>query len=136
MTMENAIGHGPQPWMSSVEYSQAVAAGGLLFVSGQYGSDDEGRVVSDDIVRQTVRAFENLRGVLRFAGSSLGDLVQVRCYLADAGDFDVYKEVRRRFLRPPWPASVVVEVKGFTFPGMKIELEAVARAGRADRGHP
>jgi enamine deaminase RidA (YjgF/YER057c/UK114 family) len=118
---------GPFPWAATVDYSQAVVANGLIFISGQYGADDDGNVVSDDFREQARATFTNLRRVLEEAGAGLSDLIQLRGFLLRAEDFGAYKEVRREFLSEPYPGSLVVCAPAFTFPGMLIEIEAVAR---------
>lgn len=117
---------GPFGWSRRVDYSQVVRANGLLFVSGQFGCDDDGAIVSDDFVLQARKTFDNLRRVLEDAGAGFGDLVQVRCFLRDVKDFDEYKQVRREVLAPPYPTSLVVCSPEFTFDGMLIEIEAIA----------
>lgn len=118
---------GPFSWAKEVEYSQAVAAAGLLFVSGQYGSDESGEVVSDDFRDQVEATFSNLKGVLAEAGLGMESLVSLRCYLLNGSDYPIYKEVRRKYIDSPYPASVVMCVPAFAFPGMKVEVEAVAK---------
>jgi 2-iminobutanoate/2-iminopropanoate deaminase len=118
---------GPFPWAAGVDYSQAVVANGLVFVSGQFGADENGDIASDDFREQTRSTFENLRRVLAASGADLSDLIQLRCFLLRADDFGAYKEVRREFLDEPFPTSLVVCSPAFTFPGMLVEIEGVAR---------
>ena len=65
-------------------YSQAVKAGGFVFVSGQIALDpDTGDMVSGGIEPEAERVLENVKAVLSAAGSSLQDVVQSTVYLAD-----------------------------------------------------
>jgi enamine deaminase RidA (YjgF/YER057c/UK114 family) len=111
-----------------MEYSQAVSANGLLFISGQFGADANGEVISDNFEEQARATFQNLEQVLAAAGVGLSALVQLKCYLLRGEDYPVLKRVRREFIpTQPYPASVVMCVPAFAFPGMLIEIEAVAR---------
>ena len=92
-------------------YSQAIQAGGFVFVSGQLGVNPEtGRLVSDDIAEQAKQAMENLVAILRAAGSSLDKAVKATVYLKDMNDFEAMNEVYARYLRANPPARSTVEV--------------------------
>ncbi|MFD1531466.1 RidA family protein, partial [Pseudonocardia aurantiaca] len=82
-------------------FSQAVRAGGLVFVSGQPGVDGAGRVVGD-VTAQARQAFANLDAVLREAGSDLAHVVRFTTLLRDIADLPAVVEVRRELLRPPY----------------------------------
>lgn len=116
---------GPFPWADRVDYSQAVVANGLVFVSGQYAAGENGEVVSEDFATQARMAFENLGLVLKRAGAGFDTLVQVRSFLLRERDFAAYQAIRREFLHRPFPATLAV-CCGFSYPGMLIEIEAVA----------
>lgn len=119
---------GPFGWAQEMEYSQSVAANGLLFISGQFGANDSGDVVSDDAEEQIRATFQNLEKVLAASGASIKDLVSVRCYLLRGEDYPILKKVRREFIpAEPYPTSVVMCVPAFAFPGMLVEIEAIAR---------
>jgi len=127
MTLSTHI-RGPFTWAEEMEYSQAVSANGLLFISGQFGADANGEVISDNFEEQARATFQNLEQVLAAAGVGLSALVQLKCYLLRGEDYPVLKRVRREFIpTQPYPASVVMCVPAFAFPGMLIEIEAVAR---------
>ncbi len=89
-------------------YSQAISAGGFLFVSGQIPIDPAtGALVDGDIAAQTRRVFENLGEILKARGLSFDSVVRTTVYLADMNDFPVVNEVyattshRRRRRGPP-----------------------------------
>lgn len=130
--MTQSVSHvrGPFSWAREMEYSQSVAAQGLLFVSGQFGADANGDVVSDDAEEQIRATFQNLQQVLAASGASFADVVHLRCYLLRGDDYAILKRVRREFIpAEPFPASVVMCVPAFAFPGMLVEIEAVANLG-------
>ncbi|SDE74950.1 endoribonuclease L-PSP [Thermus arciformis] len=108
-------------------YSQAVRAGGFLFVSGQIPLTPEGLLVEGDIRAQTERVMENLKAVLEAAGSGLHRVVQTTCFLADMEDFPGFNEVYARYFSPPYPARATVAVKALPR-GVRVEVACVALA--------
>jgi len=69
-------------------YSQAVAAAGLVFVSGQGPFDPRsGEVVGTTIQEQTAQCLRNVSAILQAAGSSLGKVVSATFILAEDTDF-------------------------------------------------
>jgi 2-iminobutanoate/2-iminopropanoate deaminase len=108
-------------------YSQAIKAGGLVFVSGQIPLTPEGEVVEGEIRLQTQRVMENLKAVLEAAGSDLSRVVQTTCFLADMEDFPGFNEVYARYFAPPYPARATVAVKALPR-GVRVEVACVALA--------
>jgi 2-iminobutanoate/2-iminopropanoate deaminase len=75
-------------------YSQAIAAGQLLFLSGQTPLDPAtGKLVDGGIAEQTHRVMSNLRAVLTAAGASFDNVVRTTIFLADMNDFAAVNEV-------------------------------------------
>jgi len=105
--------------------SQAVRAGGFLFVAGQLGVDADFRVVGGDIASQARQALRNLEQRLADGGSSVQDVVKVNAFLADAGDFAAFNEVYRKVFAVAPPARTTV-VSALLVPGARIEIEAIA----------
>lgn len=106
-------------------YSQAVRRGALLFLSGQVGTDPAtGRLVSDDVGAQTRQTLANLRAVLAAAGASWADVVSVRVYLVDQGDYAAMNAVYDEAMTAPFPARTTIYC-GLN-PGNRVEMEAVA----------
>ena len=106
-------------------FSQAVRAGGLVFVSGQPGVDGAGRVVGD-VIAQARQAFANLDAVLREAGSDLAHVVRFTTLLRDIADLPAVVEVRRALLRPPYPADTVLQAAALARPEFALEIDAIA----------
>ena len=106
-------------------YSQAVAAGPLLFVSGQIPLDASGQLVKGDIVVQTVQALENLKAILSAAGLNLKDVVKTTVFLADLANFAEMNRVYGEFFPEKAPARSTVQVAGLPR-GAAVEIEAVA----------
>ena len=92
--------------------SQAIRAGGLLFVCGQAGYGDDGVIVgNDDFDRQADQAFGNLRRALEAGGSGLDRVVKVTIFLTSMTHFAKIVELRRKWFSMPYPADTIVEVR-------------------------
>lgn len=107
-------------------YSQAVRAGGFLFLSGQIPLDPvTGEMVDGDITVQTMRVMDNMAAVLAEAGLGFDAIVKTTIFLADLADFAAVNGVYgSRFAAAP-PARSTVEVKGLPR-GALVEIEAIA----------
>ena len=111
-------------------YSQGVAAGGWVFLSGQIALDPErGRLVDGSIEEETGRVLTNLRAVLAAADLDLDAIVRTTVYLTDLADFPRVNQVYAEFFREPYPARATVQVAGLPR-GARIEIDAIARSPR------
>jgi 2-iminobutanoate/2-iminopropanoate deaminase len=118
----------PAPFQGA-PYSQAISAGGLVFVSGQLSlRPDHAEIVGDSIAEQTEQVFANLRAILEAAGSGLDRLVKTTVYLTDLGDFGGMNEVYARHVGVAPPARATIEVAALPS-GAKVEIEAIALGG-------
>jgi 2-iminobutanoate/2-iminopropanoate deaminase len=108
-------------------YSQAVVAGGLVFVSGQGPWDASGTVVGETIEEQTRQALTNVRAILEAAGSSIERVVNVTFVLANAEDFAGFNAEWARWFRsnPPARSGAKHPAPG---PGVRISIAAIAEA--------
>lgn len=92
-------------------YSQAVVAGGFVFVSGQIPLDPvTGGIVPGDIRVQAERIMENAKAILAVAGCGMPDVVKSTIYLKDMRDFAVVNEVYGGYFSTDPPARATVEV--------------------------
>jgi 2-iminobutanoate/2-iminopropanoate deaminase len=108
-------------------FTDAVRAGGFLYVSGIVAVDGEGRLVGgDDVVAQARRVFANMRAVLDAGGCRFEDVVKVTIFLTDVDDRPLINPVRQQVFGDARPASTLVEVPGLAVEGAKIEIECVA----------
>jgi 2-iminobutanoate/2-iminopropanoate deaminase len=115
----------PAPFQGA-PYSQAISAGGLVFVAGQVGlGPDHSELVGETIQEQTEQVFANLKAILEAAGSSLDRLVKTTVYLDDFGDFAGMNEVYAKHVGDKPPARATVEVAALPS-GAKVEIEAIA----------
>lgn len=108
-------------------YSQAVAAGSLIFTSGQIPIDPAtGNVEAVGIEAQTEQVMRNLGEVLRAAGSDYAKAVKTTCFLADIGDFAAFNAVYGKYFTSK-PARSCVAVKDLP-KGVLVEVEVIAEA--------
>lgn len=107
-------------------YSQAVRAGGFVFVSGQIPVNPEtGELVFSDITEQTERVLVNIRNILQEAGMDLDDVVKTTVYLEMMDDLSRVNEVFGRYFGANPPARATVEVARLP-KDVAIEIEAIA----------
>ena len=107
-------------------YSQAIAAGDLVFCSGQLGLDPATGDLVEGVEAQAERALRNLTAVLDAAGATWGDVVKTTIFLADVGDFAAVNAIYATFMPDPPPARSTFAV-GALPKGGRIEIEAIAR---------
>jgi reactive intermediate/imine deaminase len=106
-------------------YSQAVSAGGAVYLSGQVGLDPaSGELVAGGIEAEARRVFSNLVAVAAAAGSSLAAAVRVTIYLADLGNFGVVNRIMQEFFSEPYPARVTIGVAALPR-GAAIEVDCI-----------
>lgn len=106
--------------------SQAIKSGPFVFVSGQAGYDDNGRIVEGGFAAQGEQAFQNLNRALTAAGTSLDKVVKVTIFVTDMGEFNTIVDLRRKHFSAPYPADSIVEIKALYTPEAMIEIEAIA----------
>ena len=109
-------------------YSQAVRAGGLIFVSGTGPHDPSSNaIVGTTVQEQTRQCLKNITAILEAAGSSLEKVVSVTIVLADEDDFPGMNEEWAKWFpeRPPARQGAKLPVR---VPGLKISIAAIAEA--------
>lgn len=110
-------------------YSQAIQAGGLLFVSGQIPVDPNTGNVPQDIASQAKQALENLKAILESSGYRLSDVVKTTVFVTDINNFSAVNEVYAGYFPNEAPARSFVAVKDLP-KGVGLEIEAVAWRNR------
>ena len=111
-------------------YSRAVRHGRVVRVAGTAGLDEDGNVVSDDVVDQARRALERMRIALEDLGSSFSDVIMTRVYVKEVQDIDRVAVVHGEVFRDIRPATTIVKVD-FINPKILVEIEAEAVLGAA-----
>lgn len=109
-------------------YSQAVRAGGFLYVSGQLGLPPTGGDLPNTFDAQVRAVMDNVMAVLEAGGASAADVVKTTCFLADMDDFPAFNAVYAEYFNDDPPARSCVAVK--TLPkNALVEMEAIAIVG-------
>jgi 2-iminobutanoate/2-iminopropanoate deaminase len=104
-------------------YSQAIAAAGFVFVSGQRPQDAISRVIPEGFAAQAHQVFRNLAAILDAGRSGLDRVVKVNVYLADLQQFAELNAIYEQYFGPPYPARTTI---GCNLRGILIEVDAVA----------
>ena len=112
-------------------YSRAVRHGRVIRVAGTAGLDENGDVVSDDVIDQARRALERMKIALEDLGSSFDDVIMTRVYVKEVPDIDRVAVVHGEIFRDIRPATTIVKVD-FINPRILVEIEAEAVYGGAE----
>ena len=92
-------------------YSQAIQFSGLLYVSGQIGTDaSTGEFVEGGIEAQTEQVLKNLKAIIEEAGMSLKDVLKCSCFLKNMDDFATFNSIYEKYFGANPPARETVEV--------------------------
>ena len=109
-------------------YSQAIKAGGFVFVAGEKGMDVKtGKIVPGGTAAEARQTLENIKGILEAAGSSLDKVVATFVFMTDLADFQAMNQVYAEYFRANPPGRTTVEVKALPA-GARIEITAFALA--------
>ena len=115
----------PIDFNPKMPFSNGFVAGNTLYVAGQQGPDDGGKVTGTTIEFQTERTIAAIKGVVEKAGFKMTDLVSVTVYVTDLNDVPKMNEVYKRLMPNPKPARATVKVAGL-IGDAKIEISAIA----------
>jgi 2-iminobutanoate/2-iminopropanoate deaminase len=120
----------PEGLVRPPTYTQVVevaAPGRTVYISGQLGTDRDGKLAAGDFRKQAEQVFKNLEVALAAVGASFADVVKLNSYLSHITDLPILREVRGRYLNgEALPASTTLEVAKFARKDALLEIEAVA----------
>jgi len=107
-------------------YSQAVSAGGFIFLSGQIALDPAtGVLVMADIKTETKQVMDNINAILTEAGIDFSHVVKTSIFLTDMGNFAQVNEVYGTYFTSDFPARETVQVAGLP-KGVNVEITVTA----------
>ncbi|HJC51878.1 RidA family protein [uncultured Alistipes sp.] len=106
-------------------YSQAVEAGGALYISGQLPVDGATGKMAEGIEAQTRQSLDNLGHILREAGYDYSNVVKTTVLLQSIGDFAAMNAVYAGYFTSEMPARICFEVAALPM-GALVEIDAVA----------
>ena len=106
-------------------YSQGIAAGQTVYVSGQLPIDPATGAIPEGIAAQTAQSLKNIQAILAEQGMTLADVVKTTVFLADMNDFAAMNAVYAEAFSAPFPARSAVAVR--TLPkNVLVEIEVLA----------
>jgi len=114
----------PQTWLHGGSVA-AIVVGNTLYIAGQEGEEENGKLKVGGIGPETQGALENLAKVVKAAGFELSDVVSVTVYLADIKEFEAMNKVYRAFMPNPKPTRATVQVVRLVNDA-RIEISAIA----------
>ncbi|BCU53236.1 2-iminobutanoate/2-iminopropanoate deaminase [Staphylococcus auricularis] len=107
-------------------YSHAVEINGLVYTSGQIPLNVDGEIVSEDVQAQTKQVLENVKAVLKEAGSDLESVVKATIFISNMDDFQQINEVYGSYFSDHQPARSCVEVARLP-KNVKVEIEVISQ---------
>jgi enamine deaminase RidA (YjgF/YER057c/UK114 family) len=114
-------------WEAKVGYSRAVRVGRHIYVSGTTATGPDGTIVGrGDAYAQTVQVLDNIERALVALESRREDIVRVRVYVTDIGDFEAIARALSERFQEVRPTSTLVQVSTLVDPTLKVEIEADA----------
>jgi 2-iminobutanoate/2-iminopropanoate deaminase len=109
-------------------YSQAIKAGGFIFVAGEKGMDPVTKqIVPGGIEPETRRTLENIKAILEEAGSGMNRVVSTFVFMTDINDFSKMNEIYAGYFKDHPPGRTTVEVKSLPA-GAHVEITVTALA--------
>ena len=110
--------------------AQAVQVGDIIYLSGQVGVDESGSA-PDDIVAQTVLAYQNVKAVLAEFGATLDDVVEETVFVTDMAETmsrvqEIFDARASAYGQRPEVAQTLVGVSALVDPAFKIEIKCTA----------
>ena len=105
-------------------YSQAICVNGMIYTSGQIGLTPSGEMVQG-IEAQTRQVLENLKAILKNAGSGFDKVVKTTIFLSDMDNFGIVNGIYAEFFGEHKPARSTVAVKSLPKEAL-VEIECIA----------
>ncbi len=105
-------------------YSQAIAAGDFVYLSGQLGVDPVSGNMEAGVEAQAERAIANMKAILAEAGLDISRVIKTTVFLKDMGDFAAVNAIYAKHFQQPYPARSCVQVAELPKGGL-VEIEAV-----------
>lgn len=106
-------------------YSAGIATEQFIYLSGQLGIDQSGKLVSEDVVEQTKASFQNIEALLETEGLTCEDIIKTTVLLSDINDFAKVNEEYGKHFHGVYPSRSCFEVANLPMHG-KVEIEVVA----------
>ena len=106
-------------------FAEAVRVGDVLYLSGNVGADDEGRLVAGGIAPEARRTMENVKATLARFGLTYDNVVKCTVFLADIANWGAFNEIYAGYFGDHFPARSAFGANGLAL-GAAVELECIA----------
>lgn len=107
-------------------YSQAIAFGNMVWVSGCIALDPEnGIMIQDSLEAETHQVLKNLKAIVEASGSSMSKIVKTSIFLTDMGRFGEVNAIYGQYFENPFPARETVQVAALP-KGAQVEISCMA----------
>lgn len=107
-------------------YSQAVLAGGTLYVSGQIAIDPiSGNLITTDVASETHQVLKNLQAILHAADMDFDNVVKCTIFIRNMGDFQTINGIYGQYFEKNYPARETVEVSRLP-KDVNVEISCIA----------
>jgi reactive intermediate/imine deaminase len=107
-------------------FSEAVAYGGVLYLSGDIGTGQGGKLVEGGITPESRQTMENIKATLNRHGLDMGDIIKCTVFLADISEWPAFNEIYAAyFQKGKYPARSALAASGLAL-GARVELECIA----------
>ena len=106
-------------------FSDGIVAGNTLYVAGQEGTDDSGKLAGGGIGPETTAALDNIQKIVKAAGFQMTDVVNVTIYLADIHEFPDMNKIYKSVMPDPKPARATIQAAALVN-NARIEISAIA----------
>lgn len=106
-------------------FSDGIVAGNTLYIAGQEGSDESGKLATGGIAAETKAALDNIEKVVKAAGFEMKDIVSVTVYLADIKEFPEMNKVYKSVMPDPKPARATIQAAALVN-NARVEIAAIA----------
>lgn len=119
------------PVASNGASSPAIRAGDILFISAQHSVEEGGKVLHPgDAARQARVALDRIRHIVKAAGGTMDDVMDVVAFFVDIRDAEAVLEVAREFFKQDYPAWTFMGTQGLPQHGSIVQIHAVAHLGQ------
>ena len=108
-------------------WSQALQTNNLLFIAGQVGLNAKGKLVGKgDAEAQARQVFRNIENLVKAAGGTMDDVVQITVYVTDIRHAEKVRNARGAFFRDDPPTSTLLVISGLASEDLLVEINAIA----------
>jgi 2-iminobutanoate/2-iminopropanoate deaminase len=130
MTITKEAKNFGMPWEKEYGYAQSVKIGDTIYISGQVGHDETGKIVGHGNMETQMRqAYTNIQKLLSQYGATMNNIVDEILFVTDMdAAFSAATKCREEiFSGSPVIASTIVQIQRLAFPDLLIEIRCVAR---------